>query len=131
MLPLVEPEPGFGYGDIQTAACVALAKLGCERIWEKIPGMLKSQNEVARVAACEAMGILGGERAVRTLLRQLNSEYSSVRAAACKALGRIGDARAVNAIIQLTLQEKHQEVLEAAQEALNRLLPAPRQGESS
>jgi len=89
--------------------------------------MLKSQNEVARVAACEAMGILGGERAVQTLLRQLNSEYSSVRAAACKALGRIGDARAVNAIIQLTLQEKHQEVLEAAQEALNRLLP-PQQG---
>jgi HEAT repeat protein len=131
MLPLVEPEPGFGYGDIQTAACVALAKLGCERIWEKIPGMLKSQNEVARVAACEAMGILGGERAVRTLLRQLNREDSSVRAAACKALGRIGDARAVNAIIQLTLQEKHQEVLEAAQEALNRLLPAPQQGESS
>jgi HEAT repeat protein len=127
MLPLVEPQPSFGYGDIQTAACVALAKLGCERVWEKIPRMLKSQKEVARVAACEAMGILGGERAVQTLLQQLNREDSSVRAAACKALGRIGDARAVNAIIQLTLQEKHQEVLEAAQEALNRLLP-PQQG---
>ena len=101
--------------------------MGCERVWENIPHMLKSQNEVARVAACEAMGILGGERAVQTLLQQLNREDSSVRAAACKALGRIGDARAVNAIIQLTLQEKHQEVLEAAQEALNRLLP-PQQG---
>ncbi len=129
MLPLLEPEPGFGYLELQSAACVALAKLGCERVWEKIPRMLNSGNTVARVAACEAMRILGGERAVRLLLRSLDSEYSDVRAAACQALGQVGDARAVNAIIQLTLREKDAKVLQAAQEALERLLPA--QGETA
>ena len=128
MLPLLEPELGFGYLVLQSAACVALAKLGCERVWEKIPRMLNSRNTVARVAACEAIGELGDARGVKLLIRRLADKKSTVRAAACRALGKLGDPRAANAIVQLTLQEKVPEVLQAAQEALERLLPAQPQG---
>ena len=119
------------YSTVLYAACMALVELGDARAVNPLIELLHYDDWEVALAACDAVIELGDVRAVDPLIQRLADKSEQVRTLACRALGKLGDARAANAIIQLTLQEKDPKVLEAAQEALNRLLPAPQQGESS
>ena len=69
----------------------------------------------------EALGAMGGPRAVESLVGTLSDPDSAIRVRSIQLLGRLGDERAGSAIEHSARTDPVQEVVTAAEEALERL----------
>lgn len=72
-------------------AAEAIARLGDERIDEKLLAMLISAYADDRVMGVKAMGALGTERAKNFLITKLDDDVLEVRLAAAEQLGMLGE----------------------------------------
>lgn len=72
-------------------AVEAIARLGDERIDEKLLAMLISTYADDRVVGVKAMGALGTERAKNFLITKLDDDVLEVRLAAAEQLGMLGE----------------------------------------
>jgi HEAT repeat protein len=72
-------------------AVEAIARLGDERIDEKLLAMLISTYADDRVVGVKAMGALGTEKAKNFLITKLDDDVLEVRLAAAEQLGMLGE----------------------------------------
>jgi HEAT repeat protein len=87
---------------------------------------LAAMDREKRLRAVEALGAIGGPRAVDGLMRALTDPDQRIRIRAVRHLGEIGDQRALEAVKRTFLGDPVSEVVAAAEEALQRLQPDPR-----
>jgi len=76
---------------VRYQAVESIARLGDERIYEKVWTMLISAYADVRVMGVKAMGALGTTRAHEALQGMLEDDVPEVRLAAAEQLGRLGD----------------------------------------
>jgi HEAT repeat protein len=82
---------------------------------------LTSPDPQERLRGVEALGAMGGPRAVESLVGTLSDPDTAVRVRSIQLLGRLGDERAGSAIEHSARTDPVQEVVTAAEEALERL----------
>jgi hypothetical protein len=82
---------------------------------------LTSPDPQERLRGVEALGAMGGPRAVESLVGTLSDPDSSIRVRSIQLLGRLGDQRAGSAIEHSARTDPVQDVVTAAEEALQRL----------
>jgi HEAT repeat protein len=82
---------------------------------------LTSPDPQERLRGVEALGAMGGPRAVESLVGTLSDPDSAIRVRSIQLLGRLGDERAGSAIEHSARTDPVQEVVTAAEEALERL----------
>jgi HEAT repeat protein len=82
---------------------------------------LTSPDPQERLRGVEALGAMGGPRAVESLVGTLSDPDSSIRVRSIQLLGRLGDQRAGSAIEHSARTDPVQDVVTAAEEALERL----------
>ncbi|MFL5767649.1 MAG: HEAT repeat domain-containing protein [Actinomycetota bacterium] len=82
---------------------------------------LTSPDPQERLRGVEALGAMGGPRAVESLVGTLSDPDSAIRVRSIQLLGRLGDERAGAAIEHSARTDPVQEVVTAAEEALERL----------
>jgi HEAT repeat protein len=82
---------------------------------------LTSPDPQERLRGVEALGAMGGPRAVESLVGTLSDPDTAIRVRSIQLLGRLGDERAGAAIEHSARTDPVQEVVTAAEEALERL----------
>ncbi|MFL5735961.1 MAG: HEAT repeat domain-containing protein [Actinomycetota bacterium] len=82
---------------------------------------LTSPDPQERLRGVEALGAMGGPRAVESLVGTLSDPDSAIRVRSIQLLGRLGDQRAGSAIEHSARTDPVQDVVTAAEEALQRL----------
>jgi HEAT repeat protein len=82
---------------------------------------LTSPDPQDRLRGVEALGAMGGPRAVESLVGTLSDPDTAIRVRSIQLLGRLGDERAGAAIEHSARTDPVQEVVTAAEEALERL----------
>jgi HEAT repeat protein len=82
---------------------------------------LTSPDPQERLRGVEALGAMGGPRAAESLVGTLSDPDTAIRVRSIQLLGRLGDERAGSAIEHSARTDPVQEVVTAAEEALERL----------
>ncbi len=82
-------------------AVEAIARLGDERIDEKILAMLISTYADDRVVGIKAMGALGTERAKSFLITKLDDDVLEVRLTAAEQLGMLGETTGEREVLEV------------------------------
>lgn len=85
----------------QLAAMVAIAKVGDEKIFERLWAKSLSTFADDRVIGIEAMGALGTAKAMDVLITILDDEIFWVRLAAAEQLGRLGSDEGEPEVLQI------------------------------
>ena len=106
--------------DVEKAACVALGKIGGEKVVEPLLGALADGDADIKVIACEILGKIGAKRAVEGVLKTLGSENNALRGCACEVLGEIAGERAVAPLIRM-LGDQNEYVRSSACVALGKI----------
>jgi len=78
----------------------AIARLGDEKIYEKLWAMLISAYADDRVFGIRAMGALGSPQAKDALLTMLTDDLPEVRLVAAEQLGELGDAAGEKTVVE-------------------------------
>jgi HEAT repeat protein len=82
-------------------AAEAIARLGDERIDEKLLAMLISAYADDRVVGIKAMGALGTEKAKNFLITKLDDDVLEVRLAAAEQLGMLGETTGRREVLEV------------------------------
>ncbi len=90
-------------------ATEAIARIGDEKIYQKIWTMLISIYADDRYMGIRAMGALGGVKGDSALLTMLDDEVTEVRLAAAEQLGALGDASGQFVVLEYLTGSQRQE----------------------
>jgi HEAT repeat protein len=88
-------------------AVEAIARLGDERIDEKLLAMLISTYADDRVVGVKAMGALGTEKAENFLITKLDDDVLEVRLAAAEQLGMLGETTGEAEVLKVFTKTKN------------------------
>jgi HEAT repeat protein len=83
----------------------AIARLGDERIYQKLWAMLISAYADDRVCGIRAMGALGSTQAGEAILTMLKDDLPEVRLVAAEQLGMLGDAAGEKVVLDALTQD--------------------------
>jgi len=114
----------IGDETLQGAAGEALGYIGDARAVAPLMVVLEDADSAVREIAINALARIGDTRAGTSILPLLESNDPWTRRAAAAALGQLGDRRAVRKLMHMLRDDEDQEVRQAADEALSRLIPA-------
>ncbi|MGB8225611.1 MAG: HEAT repeat domain-containing protein [Sedimentisphaerales bacterium] len=95
------------------SATEAIARIGDEKIYNKIWTMLISVYVDDRCTGIYAMGALGGEKARDTILTMLDDDNPQVRLAAAEQLGALGDKSGQFVVLEYLAGPQRQEKISA------------------
>jgi HEAT repeat protein len=90
-------------------ATEAIARIGDEKIYQKIWTMLISVYADDRCMGIYAMGALGGNKGVNTILTMLDDDVPQVRLAAAEQLGALGDTSGQFVVLEYLTSPQQQE----------------------
>ncbi len=90
-------------------ATEAIARIGDEKIYQKIWTMLISVYADDRCMGIYAMGALGGNKGVNTILTMLDDDVPQVRLAAAEQLGALGDTSGQFVVLEYLTNPQQQE----------------------
>jgi HEAT repeat protein len=94
-------------------ATEAIARIGDEKIYQKIWTMLISVYADDRCMGIYAMGALGGSKGIDTILTMLDDDVPQVRLVAAEQLGALGDKSGQFVVLEYLAGSGKQEKIEA------------------
>jgi MFS family permease len=107
--------------EVREEAARALGRIGSVEAVEPLIRHLKDRHSTIRTYAARSLGRIGDARAVPWLIEGLRSPSEDLTEACCQALGRMGAREALKPLLHLLGEERPEQVILAAGEAMSRL----------